>query len=80
MKHWPWKKITSIFIAIIIVVALAYDVLVIQVSSADNSISQIIIDWAYDFPIFTFCAGVLCGHLFWQMKSSRDNKKLRGKE
>ncbi len=75
MKNW--KKITSIFVAVFIVVAIAYDVLVINMSSAENSISQVVIDWAYEYPIFTFSFGILMGHLFWQMKSNRDNSKLK---
>ena len=71
MKNWSWKKITSIFIAVGIVVAIAYDVIVINMSGPDNSISQVVIDWAYEFPIFSFMAGGLCGHLFWQMSKSR---------
>lgn len=66
-----WKKITMIFIAVLIVLALGYDVLVISMSGPDNSISQVIIDWSYEFPIFTFMAGGLCGHLFWQMSKNR---------
>lgn len=71
-----WKKITTVSISILLVVVLVYDAFVISVGGTEASISSIIIEFSYKMPIFTFLAGVVCGHLFWRMKGNKDTKQL----
>jgi hypothetical protein len=62
------KKITPIFILIIVVSSIAFDFFIIGQQGKTESISATIIRWAYDYPSIPFVVGFLCGHLFWKMK------------
>jgi hypothetical protein len=64
-----YKKATVIFIAICVVSIIAWDAFVIINGGVETSISQTMIDWAYEYPIFSFSMGVVCGHLFWRISS-----------
>lgn len=61
------KKVTIGFIIFVVVLVLGFDVWVILKTDSTNSISQVIIDYSYQFPFLTFLIGFVCGHLFWQM-------------
>jgi hypothetical protein len=74
-----WGKVTAIFILVTIVAIAVYDVIVINMSGPDDSISQVIIDWSYRFPIFTFSMGIVMGHLFWQMSKNRKIAELQAR-
>ena len=62
-----YRKYTSIFIVVVILGIFAYDGWVIIVGGKDASVSQVIIDYSYDYPSFTFLIGFIMGHLFWRM-------------
>ena len=66
------KKLTVLFIGLVIVVAILYDVYAIYVGGTEASISSAIIVWSYNMPLIPFLAGVLCGHLFWRMRENKD--------
>lgn len=66
---------TSIFIAVSVVVWIAYDAWAITMYGKDASISQVLIDYFYAYPIGTFLFGVITGHLVWRMP---DRKKKEG--
>lgn len=70
-------KITAIFIGVIVVSITIYDVFVIVKHGVDYSISTKIIAWSYEFPVFTFAMGFICGHLFWRLRDSKKTKKLK---
>lgn len=70
------KKITYIFIAAVFVLIAVYDIIAIMKGGTEASISSIIITWSYKFPLFPFLSGVVCGHLFWRMKSNSDTKEI----
>jgi len=59
---------TKIFILITILAITIFDVYVFSVGGTENTISWMLTNWAYDYPIFPFFMGVICGHLFWQMR------------
>lgn len=61
------KKITVIFIAITLIAIIGYDVWAIIAGGKEASISWTMIKWSYEFPMFSFLTGFVCGHLFWRM-------------
>ena len=65
---------TMIIIALVIVGLIAYDAYTIIYDGIETSVSQVIINWTYEYPIFTFSMGVLFGHLMWQMKKKKLTK------
>ena len=69
------KKYNGLFILVIIVAIAIYDVLVINQSGSEASISQFLIDWLYAYPIAGVVLGIFIGHLAWQMPEARKNKK-----
>jgi len=62
---------TQLIVAMVIVGLIGYDAYTIIYSGIETSVSQIIIEWCYEYPIFTFSLGVLFGHLVWQMKKKK---------
>lgn len=73
-----YKKITIIFIVVMIAIIAGYDVWVIASSGSENSISMTMIEWSYKYPVFTFAMGFVMGHLFWRVRDT-DGTKLLGK-
>jgi len=67
-----YVKITSLFIIASVVIWIAYDAWAITMHGKDASISQVLIDYFYAYPIGTFLFGVVTGHLVWRMP---DRKK-----
>lgn len=70
MKNW--KAYTTIFIAVLFSAVAVYDVLAIVNGGTEASISSTMIVWSYRFPLFPFVIGIVCGHLFWRLKSNTD--------
>lgn len=66
------KKYTIAFIVVALTLVIGFDVWVILKSGSENSISQVIIDYSYQYPFITFLVGFVCGHLFWQMPKKKD--------
>lgn len=60
-------KITGIVIVSVIIALIGYDLWVMAVGGKDASISQVVIDYAYQYPIGVLAIGILLGHLFWRM-------------
>lgn len=70
------KRATSIFIFLAIFTIAGWDVYVIMGAGFESSISHVMIEWSYKYPIFTFLMGVVMGHLFWRMSDSRATKEI----
>lgn len=70
------KKLTAIFTICIILIIAIFDVYVIVNGGTEASISHLIITWSYKYPIFTFMFGVVCGHLFWRVRQTRELDEL----
>ena len=70
------KALTGKILAILVLVLIVYDVIAIQKGGTEASISSVIISFAYKMPIFTFLFGVVCGHLFWRMRTNKDTKEI----
>lgn len=70
------KKATVIFILVAILAIAGWDVYVIASAGFESSISHVMIEWSYKYPIFTFLMGVVMGHLFWRMSDSPTTNKI----
>lgn len=71
-----YKKITLIFIISVIVAIAIYDVWVIAAAgNNDASISAQLIEWSYNYPLFPFAIGIVCGHIFWGKKSLKNDDR-----
>jgi hypothetical protein len=75
-----WKKITVIFIVTMFVSIAVYDVIAIVGGGTEASISSTMIVWSYRFPLFPFLMGLICGHLFWRLKSNPDTQFIDQKK
>lgn len=70
------RKLTFIFIGIVIVLIAVYDVFIIAQAGTEASISMVMIEWAYKYPAFTFLMGFTMGHLFWRVRDNKYTKDL----
>ena len=62
-----YVKLTGIAIGVILLIGGAYDIWVMAVGGKDASISQVLINYFYDYPVASFGFGVVSGHLVWRM-------------
>ena len=69
------KKMTVLFVMIIIVAIAVYDAIAITKGGTEASISHLLITWSYEFPAFTFAMGFTMGHLFWKIRDVKKEKK-----
>lgn len=70
------RKITPIAVAVIILIIAVYDVIAMAKGGREASISHILIEWGYKYPVFTFLMGFTMGHLFWRMRDTKHTKKI----
>lgn len=70
------KQYTVIFIIAVIVAIAMYDVFAIYQGGTEASISNILIQWSYKYPAFTFLLGYTMGHLTWRMRDTDKTKEL----
>lgn len=59
------KIITKIIMACAAVVLIGYDIIVAVDHTSGNTISEIMLGWAYRIPLLPYAFGVVLGHLFW---------------
>lgn len=62
-----YVKITGILIAVVVFGLIGYDIWVINAGGKDASISQVLIDYFYKYPIGGIALGILIGHIGWRM-------------
>jgi hypothetical protein len=62
------KSLTKILLGITVVTLIGYDVFAVIKGGTEATISNVIIQWSYQFPAMTFGAGFLCGHLFFKIR------------
>lgn len=72
-----WRNLTGYLLMASVFIIAIYDVFIIQKGGKEASISQVLIDYSYQYPIGVFALGVVCGHLFWRMP---DKYKIDKKE
>lgn len=63
---------TVLFILVLIFVAIFFDLYIISSAGNNASISQVVIDAAYETPMVSFLVGFLCGHFFWRMPEDKN--------
>ena len=70
--------VTIAFLLGSVVIIGGYDIYAFLKGGTDATISNVIIEWSYQYPIFTFSLGfifgMLAGHLFWQLPCEGDKK------
>lgn len=60
---------TVIFLIIIALAMIIFDIYIIVKKGARESISAYVIRGSKKYPLLVLCFGVLLGHLFWSMSS-----------
>lgn len=63
------KKMTAIFIVVIILLIAGFDAYVLIEGGTEASISYTMFTWSKEYPVFTFAMGFTMGHLFWRIRS-----------
>jgi len=62
------KNLTKVFLVGIMLIILFFDLWLVIFGGVESTISYIIYQWSFSYPLFTFLFGVICGHLFGQIK------------
>ena len=69
---------TVIFALLGLISAVIYDVYAMVKGGTEATISHMMFEWSYKYPIFTFSCGffpgVLVGHFFWRIRDGRITK------
>jgi len=52
----------------------AYDVYALISGGVEATLSRVTLRTALNHPIVPFAAGILCGHLFWPQRLTKENK------
>lgn len=77
---------TAIFIlsstAVFLLAWLVYDIYAVMAGGTEGTISFIIYDWSFKYPIFTFMCGfsigLLSGHFFWRIRDT-ESTRMKGR-
>lgn len=64
------KKLTPIFVILLVMAIAIFDVYIINTQGKYESISAYIIRWSHEYPSIPFLIGFVCGHLFWSMRTT----------
>ena len=71
---------TMVSLAILAIAWIVYDVYAIQIGGTEASISYMMYQLSYKYPIFTFACGffpgVLIGHFFWRIRDTERTKEI----
>jgi len=78
------KTKTAIFVVsstlIFALALLVYDIYAINEGGTEASISFMIYQWSYKYPLFTFLSGlipgILAGHFFWRIRDTETTKQI----
>lgn len=70
------KKYTQIFVPLVIAIIVIYDCYAMYAAGREASVSNLLISWGYEYPVFTFAMGFVMGHLFWRMRETSDTKLI----
>lgn len=62
------KMVTKIFIVAVIACITVFDVIIFSRGGTESTISWVLIDWSYKYPVFPFAMGFVMGHLFWRVR------------
>jgi hypothetical protein len=76
------KTVIFVFVSIglLAVSWLVFDIYAINEGGTEASISFMIYEWSYKYPLFTlmcgFIPGFLGGHFFWRIRDTETTKRL----
>lgn len=59
--------ITRMLIILIVLVVGSWDTYLILTGDEDATVSVVLYESARQWPVISFVAGFLCGHVFWQV-------------
>jgi len=59
------QVLTKIFVGILIVCALIWDIVILLVFGTEATISQVVYTYSRQYPLIPLVAGIVTGHLFW---------------
>ena len=71
-----WRKPTIYVVWFTLFGVLLWDAVAKQFGGMGSTVSSLMFDLAYEWPIVTFMAGLLCGHFFFSMWG-RESKQMR---
>jgi len=60
-------SITQMFLVIVVVLVIIYDSWIIYAYGKGASVSQVLIDYLYNYPIGGIAIGIVIGHIGWRM-------------
>jgi hypothetical protein len=63
-------NLTVLFITVVFIAVAVFDVYIIAKKGKKESISAHIIRASHAHPLLPFLLGIVCGHLFWSMKTA----------
>jgi len=63
--------ITKLMLFFAVFIAVLWDAFLILKGHINATFSVVLYESAREFPVIGFVAGFLCGHVFWQVYSSR---------
>lgn len=66
------RTFTIYFTIAAVIVIFAVDGYMMMMHGQESTISDVIINVAYEQPSIVFLSGFVCGHLFWRMKKKKD--------
>lgn len=64
------KKVTKVLIILTAIILIGYDIYAAVEDTGGDTISEVMLAWAYKIPLLAYAFGVLGGHLFWPLKST----------
>lgn len=70
-----WRNHTPNFIWVILILVVAWDILAKVFGGMGSTVSSLLFNLGYDWPVIPFMAGLLCGHFFFSMWG-RESKRM----
>lgn len=66
------RTITIVLICVATVGLIAWDIVPALAEGSGDTISEVMLGWAWHHPWIPAASGVLCGHLFWPLRAKLD--------
>ena len=70
-----WRNHTPNFIWLILIAVVVWDIAAKTFGGMGATVSSLLFNLGYDWPVIPFMAGLLCGHFFFSMWG-RESKKM----
>lgn len=76
MKAPNWRKRTQTLIWLVLALICIWDVFAKSLGGMGSTVSSLMFDLGFEWPVIPFMAGFLCGHFFFSMWG-RESKRIR---